>query len=122
MVSLQANVISCFLYLNILLSSKNGGKSISSKTLRDQTCLSPQADPKSSLSKNELSHNDFLVNFIVSSLNIVLFGIGNYFQKCMNERGSFLTGSSLDINPTGIWRRCFFFFEARSLCSSRANV
>lgn len=110
MVSLQANIISCFYIWIFFFQVRVEGKVFLWRHLRDKTCLSPQAHPKSSLSKNELSCNDSLLNFIVSSLNIVLFGIRNYFQKCMNEGGSFLTGSSLDINPTEIWRRCFFFF------------
>lgn len=124
MVSLQANIISCFYIWIFFFQVRMEGKVFLWRHLRDKTCLSLQAHPKSSLSKNELSCNDSLLNFIVSSLNIVLFGIRNYFQKCMNEGGSFLTGSSLDINPTEIWRRCFFFFffEASSLSVSRGNV
>lgn len=44
-------------------------------------------------------------------LKIVLFGIGNYFKKCVNGSGGFLTGSSLGIGPTGTWRRCLYFLK-----------
>jgi len=78
MVSLQLNIFGCFFCLNILLSSKNGGKSAEDTCSQDFHVTSKSSlDPESSISKNELSQNDCLFSFVVSSLKAVLFGIGD---------------------------------------------
>lgn len=93
-------------------------------TYRPNFPITPKSSlhPKSSLSKNELSQNDSVFYFVVSSLKIVGFGIRIYFKKCVNGRGGFLTGSTLGIGPTGTWRRSLYFFDGSSSCASTANV